>query len=169
MPVPGPDLTGKTFHRLRVLGKGGVKNNNREWLCICECGQRHSAPASALTHGRIKSCGCLNAELRAARNTVHGLTPRGTFPDGYWVWQAMLRRCDSEKNADFKSYGGRGISVCERWRNSFTDFIADMGPKPTPKHSLDRKDNDGNYGPSNCRWATAREQRMNQRRMARAS
>ncbi len=96
-------------------------------------------------------------------NLQHGYTSRGQRPSIYNTWRGMKKRCYRAANKDFANYGGRGITVCDRWRQSFAAFASDMGPKPTPAHSIDRINNDGNYEPSNCRWATVAEQHANKR------
>jgi hypothetical protein len=107
-----------------------------------------------------RSCGCLRSET----HTTHGTTKGGHKTPEYRAWQAMKNRCYYEGHVQFKDYGGRGIVVCERWLESFETFLADMGPRPTPSHSLDRfPDVNGNYEPSNCRWATSSEQHRNRR------
>jgi hypothetical protein len=132
------------------------------------------ANVSDLVDGKVVSCGCakrerakgLNAKyqhLAVQARTTHGLAPRGAPHPLYSVWAGMIQRCTNPKAKKWARYGGRGIRVCERWRNDFAAFVADLAPKPSPGHSLDRKDNDGNYEPGNVRWATAHEQRINQR------
>ena len=116
-----------------------------------------SIAACELKSGKTKSCGCYDAERKRTETVKHGFNRTPT----YVCWSNMLARCTNPKRRDFKNYGGRGISVCERWR-SFENFLADMGEKP-PKLSLDRVDNDENYGPDNCRWATQKQQVLNRR------
>jgi hypothetical protein len=135
------------------------------WRYRCSCGSVVIKPRRTVRAGLIKSCGCLNAEMRLARNLKHGRASRAHHDPLYWIWQAMLRRCDNPRNPDFKYYGARGVEVCASWRHDVEAFIRDMGPRPTARHSLDRIDTDGDYSPQNCRWATWHQQRMNQRRM----
>ena len=135
------------------------------WLAQCDCGNETHAPASAMVRGLIKSCGCLNRELRLARNTKHGYAKRGRKSRLYVVWRGMIARCENEKNKHWADYGGRGISVCERWRRDFAAFLSDMGESPTTSHEIDRRDNNGNYEPGNCRWITSAENKRNRRRV----
>ena len=156
------DLTGQVFYRLAVVSfAGSDKHKKAAWNCRCECGSMSVVVTSKLKNGSTKSCGCLSAERLASgdANRKHSMSST----DEYWVWSDMIRRCENKNRSDYHRYGGRGISVCEKWRNSVTEFVADMEPRPSPKHSIDRIDNDGNYEPGNCRWATPKEQRANQR------
>jgi hypothetical protein len=132
------------------------KRGREKWKCRCRCGIEREVFAFSLINGRSESCGCLKREKLAARETTHGLTG---IPE-YWIWAAMKYRCKSPRATHWEHYGGRGISVCERWLK-FENFYADMGPRPSSDHSIDRIDNDGNYEPGNCRWATQPEQTRN--------
>lgn len=123
--------------------------------CLCSCGTEHLV--KRLAWGRIASCGCGRREWAASLNSTHGMT--GT--PAYISWQAMIQRCANPKAPDYARYGGRGITVCEQWRD-FEAFYADMGERPADR-TLDRIDVNGNYGPGNCQWATVTEQNLNRR------
>lgn len=125
------------------------------WLCLCECGRKRYVKAASLQSGRSQSCGCLHREVVA----THGMTGTLTFKS----WESVKQRCLNPNAPDYPRYGGRGIKVCMRWQNSFENFLADMGERPSRDHSLDRIDTDGDYDPSNCRWATRSEQQSNKR------
>jgi hypothetical protein len=138
------------------------------WWCHCDCGVESIATGSNMTAGFTNSCGCLSrktsAELAHVRFFRHGHSSRISCTPEYRSWAALRARCKYLKVNSYDRYGGRGITVCKPWEK-FENFLADMGPKPSPKHSIDRfPDNDGNYEPDNCRWATGGEQRRNQRR-----
>lgn len=156
MKMRAIDVTDERFGRLIVLGPADSRHGHRRWICQCDCGQTKTIELQALRGGRTKSCGCLAAEGRAP---IHGFAPRASKNPVYAAWTSMRKRC---KDLDNPNYGGRGIKVCERW-NSFENFYADMGERPGPEYSLDRIDNDGSYEPSNCRWATKKEQTTNRR------
>lgn len=144
------DLTGQVFGHLTVESINRDVANTR-WNCVCTCGKRTITAAHQLKTGRAKSCGC-------QKNVTHGL---GDGPE-MKVWYAMLDRCENPKSANWDNYGARGISVCERWHDPKL-FLEDMGPRPSDVHSIDRVDVNGNYEPSNCRWATDTEQMRNRR------
>lgn len=140
-----------------------IPGRNELWLYRCECGAEVVKTRRSVQSGQIKSCGCLNAELRLARNTKHGGATRGNHAPEYWIWQAMKQRCRNHRHKHYADYGGRGIRVCARWAASFAAFISDVGPRPSSRHSIDRVDNDGNYEPGNCKWSTSSEQARNRR------
>lgn len=155
-----PDLAGQKFGRLTALDRALGERGSR-WRCQCDCGETSVVRGILLLNGNTRSCGCLSKESSAAvcrSRATHG----GRDTPEYGVWWSMRQRCDNPANKAFANYGGRGIRVCERWQ-SFENFRADMGMRPSDELSIDRIDNDGNYEPGNCRWATAKEQRANQR------
>lgn len=159
------NLTGQTFGRLTVQShQGSNRFHQSVWLCDCECGETSVVVGSQLLNGRTKSCGCLRRDNVILRFTKHGAATGGTKLPELAAWIQMNQRCFNPRCANFRHYGGRGITVCDRWRHSFQNFIDDMGLRPSSKHSIDRfPDRNGNYEKSNCRWATSKEQQRNKR------
>lgn len=151
------DISGKRFGRLTAIEISHKANRRMIWECKCDCGNTVYAPTCNLSSGNTQSCGCLNKELVAARSTSHGMS----YTREYKTWLGMKKRCFYKNSTNYADYGGRGITVCKRWM-SFENFHADMGDKPKGM-TLDRVDTDGDYEPSNCRWATLEEQGNNQR------
>jgi len=138
----------------------------KKFLCKCDCGTMVEVRLDKMKLGNTKSCGCYNKELitkpHKPTNLTHGHTKKGNVSREFHSWHGMKQRCTNPKTKHYNYYGGRGITICDRWLNSFTDFIEDMGPRPEGK-SLDRINNDGNYEPNNCKWSTQVEQLKNRR------
>lgn len=163
------ELAGQRFGRLTAYSYAHVQLSSGRrmaaWLCICDCGNKKVIQGHHLRGGKSLSCGCLSTDAVVERNTIHGLskTPR------YLCWKAMMNRCYREDVVEYQNYGARGIRVCDRWRfgengkHPFVCYIEDTGEQPSPAHSIDRIDNDGNYEPGNVRWATKAQQMANRR------
>jgi hypothetical protein len=155
---PGIALDGLTFGRLSVRSRVPDGSKDWMWYCDCTCGGAVVATSSNLRSGRTRSCGCLQVESRAKPRT-HGKSSMREFQ----AWYNMKKRCINPSHPSYLSYGGRGISVCPEWLGSFEAFYEHIGPRPSPDHSVDRINNNGNYEPGNVRWATRTQQQRNRR------
>ena len=162
MPRPATNLLGQRFERLFVVCRAGSTERGAAlWLVQCDCGIMKTVRTDQLTKGSTRSCGCLRKENPPGK--THGMTDSQEFKS----WTAMRTRCTSDKHPAYKYYGGRGISVCERWAHSFENFYANMGACPFPSGSIERIDNDIGYNPDNCKWLPRNEQPKNRRNVKR--
>jgi hypothetical protein len=168
------DRAGLRYGRLLVLREANPRINpgngelRTQWLCRCDCGVEKTVAGSSLVNGQTRSCGCLAREAAYKvhkTNTKHGDARIGKHAPEHLAWCSMFARCYNHKHPSFHRYGGRGITVCAAWDprqgGSYENFLRDMGRKPSPKHSIERKDNDDGYYPDNCVWATPIEQGAN--------
>lgn len=153
------DLAGQRFGWLTAVRRfGRTKRFITTWLCVCDCGHETIVRIDHLVSGNTRSCGCLKSAPENHRSSSRAQSRPGM----YRIWQGIWDRCTNPKVPSFADYGARGVVVCERWK-SFAAFVEDMGPRPSPRHSVDRKSVNGNYEPKNCRWATPALQNKNRR------
>lgn len=156
------NLVGERFHRLTVVSRAPSRGPHTMWVCQCDCGSVTQARPTDLRQGTVKSCGCYSDDILRARATKHGHSVGFTRTKTHLAWCNMKGRCNNPNRTGYKYYGGRGIKVCERWMNSFENFLADMGESPVGM-TLDRIDSDGDYEPGNCRWVSMTIQNRNKK------
>jgi hypothetical protein len=156
------DLTGQKYQRLTVIKFVELSKYGAIWECKCDCGNIKNVKSGDLRSGNTNSCGCYMKDRIKETNTKHKATENGIITGTYRSWRTMKARCYQKSTINYKEYGGRGIEVCERWRNSFENFLEDMGERPEG-YSIERKDFNGNYEPSNCCWIPFNHQSKNTR------
>ena len=156
------DLVGMRFDRLTVLARAGRSANGIiKWAVRCDCGREFQTRGDRLKSGKTRSCGRLKKPIGPPRKKAAGRGPRAIPTQERVIWYGIIQRCYNPNSKAFRIYGGRGIQMCPEWRHSFETFLKDVGPRPSPLHSIDRIDNDGDYEPGNVRWTTRREQNRN--------
>lgn len=160
MAKRNPIIPGTRFDRMVVLSEIRLRGQPLRALCLCDCGTQKTVVVEHLRSGDTGSCGCKKVDSNKTVPLIHGAARRSTTNATYIAWLNMKARCYSKNRPDYHRYGGRGIAVCDRWRNSFANFFADMGERPSGM-TLDRINNNGNYEPGNCQWATRGHQTEN--------
>lgn len=159
------DLNGKRFGRLTVVAEAQERASDGKvrWECVCDCSEAVTVIGRNLTSGNTTSCGCYRSQYVATKNRRHGKAARGAIVPEYGVWCGIIKRCTDQDAEGYVNYGGRGIQMCPAWRDSFETFFADMGPRPSAAHSIERINNERGYEPGNCKWGTRDEQNNNKR------
>lgn len=164
MPQPLIDMSGERYGRLTVIKRdGSTKQGKPLWLCLCDCGNYTHVPRKRLIHGSTISCGCYRREFSSIQHTTHGLSKHKDSKNRlYGIWTGIKDRCHNPNSKYWKRYGGRGISVCDEWRNDYMSFHNwAMLNGYSDDLTLDRRDNDKGYNPDNCRWVTYEVQENN--------
>jgi hypothetical protein len=158
------DVCGQKFGRLLVVERLGSYNKRESYFkCICDCGNELNVKLGHLKSGNTKSCGCYKSEIRTKLNTTHGNAKSKNRSTEYVSYHAMISRCYNKNQRSYADYGGKGVIVCDRWLNSFENFLEDMGKKPNSNYTLERIRVNGIYEPNNCKWITRAEQSKNKR------
>lgn len=161
------DLTGQRFGKLVALERADHPSTRAHWRCRCDCGNEATKNSKYLLCGDTRSCGCDQRAMRAAGNQRYGRLPK-SYPREYSIWRSVKSRCCTKSSAGYEHYGAKGITICDRWRDDFAAFLADMGPCPDGL-TIDRRDPAGHYTPDNCRWATWAVQAANKQNTIRVT
>ncbi|ASU34401.1 hypothetical protein [Mucilaginibacter xinganensis] len=162
MGRPKTDIAGKKFGRVTGIKFIELQSGQAFWLCKCDCGKEFNTKSTSLIRGITKSCGCFRKEYMSKSKTTHGYAGKIKGTE-YMAWHSLKDRCTNPNHKNYNDYGGRGITVCPTWINSFETFLKDIGLRPSSNCSLDRIDNSKGYSKENCRWATVLEQNKNRR------